>query len=142
MVCPLCGKSLELKQINLDTAVLLCPDVKCPYPVGSECIQVHRKLEDMGKNRDIVILPEIQNCPNSNDANQIDQKEVFTALDNEISKQSQSAQTDYNDEFNVMEIISDFKIEENSKTPVNTIVKTETEEASFDVVDFLTNYFN
>lgn len=144
MVCPLCGKSLELKQINLDIALLICPDVKCPYPVGSECIQVHRNLEDMNKQRDIVILPEISSFPNSNETNEVDQKEVFAALDNEINKQSQSSQTDYTEEFNVMDIISDFKSEGNvnESNINNNIVKSETEEANFYVEDFLINYFH
>lgn len=116
MVCPLCGKKLEIKQINLDTAILLCPDLSCPYPVGTECLQIQRKLEDIDKDRDVMILPEPKcepcefqniNSPFNDLTGKKEENEVFTALDEEISRLSQSSQTDYNKEFNVMEVITE-----------------------------------
>lgn len=38
--CPLCGRILEAKQINLKEAVLLCADLNCPYPVNYECVLI------------------------------------------------------------------------------------------------------
>lgn len=153
MICPLCGKSLQLKQINLNTAILLCLDVKCPYPVDNECIQVHRKLKDMNQKQYIGILPVNKNPTNSNDANEIDPNEVFAALDNAIKKQSENAQRDCNDELNLVELIGDFNNENVSKNntneenviknnaSTNNIVKNDSEETSFDIDNFLTNYF-
>lgn len=49
MVCPLCGSNLELKQINFTNAVFICMDLKCPYPVGTECILVERNYQDINR---------------------------------------------------------------------------------------------
>lgn len=54
MFCPVCENKgcktkLTLKQINFSTAVYMCPDVKCTYPVGYEWIMVTRSLDDMNK---------------------------------------------------------------------------------------------
>lgn len=49
MLCPVCGTNLELKQINFTNAVFICMDLKCPYPVGTECIQVKRNYQDINR---------------------------------------------------------------------------------------------
>lgn len=54
MFCPVCETKgcktkLILKQINFSTAVYMCQDIKCTYPVGYEWIMVTRTLEDMNK---------------------------------------------------------------------------------------------
>lgn len=45
--CPKCGKPLEAKQINLTMALFLCTDVRCPYPVNSQCYVVQRDIKDV-----------------------------------------------------------------------------------------------
>lgn len=47
--CPKCGTPLEAKQINLTTAVFLCTDVRCPYPVNGQCYVVQRNIKDVRK---------------------------------------------------------------------------------------------
>lgn len=51
--CPKCGKPLEAKQINFTTAVFICTDVYCPYPVNSECYVVQRDIKDVNKPVDL-----------------------------------------------------------------------------------------
>ncbi|KAG5899757.1 hypothetical protein JTB14_006094 [Gonioctena quinquepunctata] len=46
MVCPLCGKPLEIKQISFTNAIYLCVDLKCPYPVNQQCFVVERQLDE------------------------------------------------------------------------------------------------
>ncbi|CAH0564325.1 unnamed protein product [Brassicogethes aeneus] len=66
-VCPICQKLLELKQINLTTAVYLCVDLKCPYPVGYDCIEIERnileifKVSKKDKNEKITVNKEALN---------------------------------------------------------------------------------
>lgn len=113
MVCPLCGKKLELKQINLETAILICPDVKCPYPVGGECIPISRKLEEIDKDRVAIVRPAVRNPPTEASCvpNNIDIKteenDADFALENVIDRLTKSSQTDYTSEFNVMTVIYD-----------------------------------
>ncbi|ERL89776.1 hypothetical protein D910_07137 [Dendroctonus ponderosae] len=47
--CPICAKELELQQINLSEALVMCLDTTCKYPVGHECIIVKRRLADIKK---------------------------------------------------------------------------------------------
>lgn len=145
MVCPLCGTKLEIKQINLETAIIICPDLKCPYPLGSECIAIARKLDNIDKERDIVILPEtnleIKTETIPNDTNNKQQNEVFSVLENEIDRLSQSSQTDYNDEFNIMEIISDNFDNFNTESKNNDISGGNVIESNQGVTDFDVNEF-
>lgn len=144
MLCPLCGKKLEIKQINLNTAILLCSDLQCPYPVGSECIQITRNLEEIDTKCNTLIQPdskyEVNNCTSVNStANGQDIKkeenDVFAALEDEIKKLSQGSQINYNGEFNVMEFINDnnnsgMNGNNNSANPSAT-------DLGFDMDDFL-----
>ncbi|KAL3270666.1 hypothetical protein HHI36_021194 [Cryptolaemus montrouzieri] len=74
--CPLCTKDLEWKQINMEKAIEICIDLKCPYPVNTKCRVMSRKIEDMDttqeaeipaqmKELDNILIPEI--LPPSND---------------------------------------------------------------------------
>lgn len=47
--CPKCNKELQLKQINFESAVYICPDLKCPYPVGDKCVTVQRNFRLINK---------------------------------------------------------------------------------------------
>lgn len=148
MVCPLCGRKLELRQINFDTAILICPELKCPYPIGNECIPIKRNLEDIDKERDVMILPEFKietkseiksdaNSPSNDSLVKKEEYEALSALESEIEKLSQSSQTEYNDEFNVMEIINGNLITGNNG---NTEAVAENKvDIDFDMDEFLMN---
>lgn len=47
--CPKCKNKLLLKQINFDSAVYICSNLQCPYPVGDKCIEVKRSYRHMNK---------------------------------------------------------------------------------------------
>lgn len=52
MFCPVCQNNykhskLVPKQINFSTAVYLCEDEKCTYPVGYDCTFIQRNLDDI-----------------------------------------------------------------------------------------------
>ncbi|KAF7270960.1 uncharacterized protein LOC143202379 [Rhynchophorus ferrugineus] len=48
--CPECFQKLELKQINMNMAILMCLNLKCSYPVNEQCVLVHRRIEDIKKS--------------------------------------------------------------------------------------------
>lgn len=156
MVCPLCGTKLEVKQINFDTAILLCPNLKCSYPVGTECLQIKRNFDNIRKEVDVIILPEISDSDDkktllplskqgdntdcsvlkteSNAMSVIKQIENdFSALETQRIKISQFTQTD--GVYDVMEFIpNENKI--NSSTPP---ASDEELDVDFDVDEFLNN---
>ncbi|CAG9824868.1 unnamed protein product [Phaedon cochleariae] len=63
MICPMCGSSLKLKQINFTIAIYICIDLKCPYPVNEQCLEVYRKLGNMNSD---MIIPELHTANNNN----------------------------------------------------------------------------
>lgn len=75
MYCPICQNGnrqskLVLKQINFSTAVYLCEEEKCMYPVGYEGIVVQRNLDDMYTWKE---QPPVETaCVNSSDQSDID----------------------------------------------------------------------
>ncbi|RZC38493.1 Vmethyltransf C domain containing protein [Asbolus verrucosus] len=85
--CPLCSKHLSLKQINFTTAVYICEDLQCNYPIGYDCITVERKFEDMDKdiellnNREEDLIDWIDEIvEKSNDANSSETNTSLTEL--------------------------------------------------------------
>lgn len=60
--CPTCSKQLEPKQINMTHAILICTDLKCPYPVNeSQCIVITRGIDDINKKLDLSAISQRNN---------------------------------------------------------------------------------
>lgn len=147
MVCPLCGIKLEIRQINLDTAILTCPNLKCPYPVNSECLIIHRKLKNMSEERDIMILPDIKNESNvystpggskiGNDENEV----LAAVIDAEIQKQSENILNSVNNDNNLIDFLGDDKLLENEINKLSQISKVD-HNSDFNVLDFITDGTN
>lgn len=143
MACPICDKKLETKQINLDTAILLCPDLKCPYPVGSECIQFQRKLDEIENDQDMMspgqkserdINKTSSSVSNFSNVHK-EANDVSIMLTKEIEKLSQNSQTEYNNEFDVMGFINDSNNCEYGGN--NESIDTNSVDLNFDMADLL-----
>lgn len=90
MFCPACRNNnkqrrLLLKQINLSTAVYVCEEEKCIYPVGYEWTFVQRNLDDIYTWKEQSHVETV--CFNSSGEHDIDKwlNEIFDATPCETS---------------------------------------------------------
>lgn len=121
--CPLCTKhnkdtKLQLKQINFDAAVYLCPRKKCKYPKGYPWLVVQRTFEEFTKQ-----LPEKKHEVKV----KTERKHKDTLLHTVLKKKAHAS--DNTEAFNnILNDLQSITVEVGAKTELLDVQPTVTEE--------------
>lgn len=132
MICPVCRNNnqnckLVLKQINFSTAVYLCEDETCTYPVGYEWMFVQRNLENIYTWKDQ--LPIQNETTEISEQNDIDNwlNEIF---DKEAAVTATPASDNSHKDNNIFDL-TEIETWLNSTPQVNDTEKSEEHEPSW-----------
>lgn len=129
--CPICGKHLELQQINFKSAIFMCLDLECPYPTYGDCVVVRRNIENINTAVDVCALLKQQenkaNCKQN--IEQYLDNSFFSDFEELMNSQTNSHNIDSDNQNNFIK----------EETSSQQSIKTENHGEFSEFDDFLTN---